>query len=415
MPCEAYLCKMQNKCDILVIGGGAAGFFTAIRCAELTPSAKIILLEKGKKVLQKVKISGGGRCNVTHACWEPKELVTHYPRGKKELLGPFHQFACGDTMDWFETRGVPLKIEDDGRVFPQSNSSQSIIDCLWDQVRKAKIEVRTQQDVVDLKAPSSDYKRWKVKTRNGELYEANQVMCCTGSSPRIWELLKQLGHQIVAPVPSLFTFNIKDKRIHGIPGISMPKTRLKIVDSKLEAAGPLLVTHWGLSGPAILKLSAWGARSLAERNYDFKLIVNWLANESDIESQLNSAKKKQAKKQVANKALFGLPNRLWQRLISAAKIYKENWGDLNKQQLQQLNQELTAGIYQVNGKSTFKDEFVTAGGIDLKEVNFKTFESKLFPGLYFAGEVLNIDAITGGFNFQAAWTGGWIAGGAMSV
>ena len=316
-------------------------------------------------------------------------------------------------MEWFENRGVPLKIEDDGRVFPQSNSSQSIIDCLWNQVRKANIEVRIQQDVIDIKAPGKDDTSWQVKTRNEECYEANQLFLGTGSNSRIWSLLHQLGHQIVEPVPSLFTFNIKDKRLHGIPGISMPKAQLKIEGSKLEANGPLLVTHWGLSGPAILKLSAWGARSLAERNYEFKLIVKWLSDENDVEAQLNLAKKKQARKQVANKAMFGLPNRLWQRLIAAAQIYKENWGDLNKQQLQDLRQELTAGSYQVKGKSTFKEEFVTAGGVDLKEINFKTFESKLFPGLFFAGEVLNIDAITGGFNFQAAWTGGWIAGNAM--
>ncbi len=405
---------MQNRTDILIIGGGAAGFFAAIRTAELKPGARIILLEKGKEVLRKVKISGGGRCNVTHACWEPKELSTYYPRGQKELVGPFHQFACGDTMEWFESRGVPLKIEKDGRVFPQSNKSQSIIDCLVKEVEKYGIEILTRQDVTKIDPPANPGKLWTVKTRKNEIYHAGRVMVASGSSNRMWNLLSDLGHRIVPPVPSLFTFNIVDERLAEIPGIAMPAAAVKVADSKLESVGPLLVTHWGLSGPAVLKLSAWGARALAEKKYDFNLIVNWLGDSVDVKNELESKKRDWAKRLVAAKPILGLPNRLWQKLIRAAEIGKENWADLNKKQLQQLLTELTAAVYPVKGKSTFKEEFVTAGGVDLKEINFKRFESKLFPGLFFAGEVLNIDAITGGFNFQAAWTGGWIAGTAMA-
>lgn len=427
--------------DVLIIGGGAAGFFAAIRCAELHPDLKIVLLERGKKTLQKVKISGGGRCNVTHACWTPRELSKHYPRGEKALLGPFTRFCTGDTVEWYEQRGVNLKTEADNRMFPTTDDSQTIINCLWQQVQKYHIEVRTQQNVNSLLAPTDDTAHWIVQTSD-QTYHADKVMMATGSNPRMWELLAGLGHKIVEPVPSLFTFNIKDERIADLAGLSARKAQVKVSGTKLSATGPLLITHWGMSGPGILKLSAWGARILAEKKYQFEIKVNWLyqltpdeygqwdlpnnfppAYQQYIESGvhfenvralLQQWKLDAAKKQISTQNVLGLPNRLWKKLCEAAAISPTlKWADANKKQINKLALELTEGSFQVHGKSTFKDEFVTAGGVALKEVNFKRFESKLLPNLFFAGEVLNIDAITGGFNFQAAWTGGWIAGGAM--
>ncbi|MDX1942389.1 MAG: NAD(P)/FAD-dependent oxidoreductase [Saprospiraceae bacterium] len=403
----------DKNIKIIVVGGGAAGFFAAIRCAELNPNAEVTILERGRNVLEKVKISGGGRCNVTHACWAPAELVKHYPRGERELLGPFHRFACGDTIDWFEKRGVELKIEEDGRMFPVSDDSQTIIDCLWDSAVKAGVKVQISLRVDDF-VFDEKISQWKI-TSEENIFIADKVLVASGSNPRIWEMLKTLGHTIVEPVPSLFTFNIKDERIRDLPGISVPEAFVQIKNSKLSAKGPLLITHWGMSGPAILKLSAWGARELASLKYSFTIEVNWLNQKPTIiQESLNDFKSTNPKKQVFANALFGLSIRLWKSLVLAANIPEEKkWADISKKELQMLVNQLCTGEFIVNGKSTFKEEFVTAGGVDLKEVNFKTFESKLFPGLYFAGEVLNIDATTGGFNFQAAWTGGWIAGEAM--
>jgi len=405
---------MSKQTTIIIIGGGAAGFFTAIRAAETAPEAKVVILEGGRQVLNKVKISGGGRCNVTHACWEPGALSKHYPRGEKELLGPFHRFACGDTVDWFAKRGVELKIEEDGRMFPVSDSSQTIIDCLWESVKKAGVEVIKGSRMEDLRPPSEKTGRWEIITK-GDRYHADRVMVATGSSPAVWRMLERLGHTIVTPVPSLFTFNIKDERIKGLPGLSVPKAAVEVMGSNLSATGPLLITHWGMSGPGILRLSAWGARELAARKYRFDIRVNWLnRHPEDIREALLKLKTAFAKKQVAANPQFELPGRLWTALVKAAGIRAgQRWATLSKQQIQRLAAELTQGRFAVNGKSTFKEEFVTAGGVDLREFDFKTFESKLFPGLFFAGEVLNIDAITGGFNFQAAWTGGWIAGCSM--
>jgi len=406
---------LDQRSKIIVVGGGAAGFFAAIRCAEMNPNAEVTILERGKSVLGKVKISGGGRCNVTHACWTPQELVEHYPRGKRELLGPFHHFACGDTVDWFEKRGVKLKIEDDGRMFPVTDDSQTIIDCLWASAKRAGVQVRTGQRV-DGFVFDENKKCWKILPEEKNIL-ADKLIVATGSNPRVWQQLAALGHTIVKPVPSLFTFNIKDQRIKNLLGISVPNARIRIKNSKLEATGPLLITHWGMSGPAILKLSAWGARELADFKYKFTVSVNWInQDEVFVLEKIRSLKEENAKKLVVKYAQFDLPNRLWQRLVAAANIPDDKrWADLTKEELQALSQQLHSADFQVNGKSTFKEEFVTAGGVDLREVNFKTFESKLLPGLFFAGEVLNIDAITGGFNFQAAWTGGWIAGAAMAV
>jgi len=392
--------------DVLIVGGGAAGFFTAINVAEKNPEFSIAILERGKEVLTKVSVSGGGRCNVTHACFVPNDLVKFYPRGEKELRGPFHQFCSGDTIEWFSNHGVELKIEDDGRMFPVSDSSQTIIDCFLTVAKKHKIEILTGQSVQSLYQAEDT---WKVET-NHQTFRCKNLVMTTGSNPKIWELLENLGHTIVPPVPSLFTFNIKDPRIKDLMGVSAFAT-VKVQNSKLSASGPLLITHWGMSGPGILRLSAWGARELFAKNYQFMLEVNWLndATLEETESHLKELKFEHAKKVVSKKSPFEFPNRLWESLVLASEISLETkWADLTKKQLQHLALQLTNGKFQVNGKSTFKEEFVTAGGIDLKEINFKTMESKVLPKVYFAGEIVNIDAITGGFNFQNAWTSGFM-------
>ncbi|MFL9831263.1 NAD(P)/FAD-dependent oxidoreductase [Flavobacterium sp. ST-87] len=406
---------MNQNFDIIIVGGGAAGFFTAINIVEKKPTLKVAILERAAEVLQKVRISGGGRCNVTHACFEPNELVKFYPRGEKELRGPFHQFCSGDTIEWFEKHGVELKIEEDGRMFPVSNSSQTIIDCFLNATKKLGISVLTVQRVQSIFNPEiSGENLWKIETQN-ESYLTEKLIMATGSNPKIWDLLQTYGHAIINPVPSLFTFNIKDSRIKELPGVSA-QVSVKVKDTKLTSTGPLLITHWGMSGPAILKLSAWGARILHDKNYQFSIFVNWLndVDTKEAEQLLKDLKQNQAKKLVAKKSPFELTNRLWESLVLASGISIETkWADLSKVQIQNLAGQLTNASFQVNGKSTFKDEFVTAGGIDLKEINFKTMESKLHRNLYFAGEIVNIDAITGGFNFQNAWTSGFILANAI--
>jgi predicted Rossmann fold flavoprotein len=403
---------MNQNYDIIIVGGGAAGFFTAINIVEKNPKLKVAILERGKEVLSKVRVSGGGRCNVTHACFEPNELVKFYPRGEKELRGPFHQFCSGDTIEWFEKHGVELKIEADGRMFPVSNSSQTIIDCFLKATQKLGISVLTGQSVQSI-FKKEDF--WKVETQS-ETYIAEKLILATGSNPKIWEMLQEFGHAIVSPVPSLFTFNIKDARIKELPGVAAQVT-VKVKDTKLTSTGPLLITHWGMSGPAILKLSAWGARTLFEKNYQFTIFVNWLndIDTEDAEKILKELKQEHSKKAVSKKSPFDFPNRLWESLVLASGIEAETkWADLSKVQLQNLTNQLTNATFQVNGKSTFKEEFVTAGGIDLKEINFKTMQSKLHENLYFAGEIVNIDAITGGFNFQNAWTSGFIVSNSIA-
>lgn len=403
---------MISKYDILIIGGGAAGFFTAINIVEKNPQLKVAILERGKTVLEKVRISGGGRCNVTHACFVPNDLAKFYPRGEKELRGPFHQFCSGDTIEWFEKHGVELKIEDDGRMFPTTDSSTTIINCFQNATKQLGIDVLTSHSVQSL-YKGDGY--WKVETHH-ESYLCQQLVMTTGSNPKVWEMLQELGHTIVPPVASLFTFNIKDARIKDLMGIAS-LAQVTVKDSKLDATGPLLITHWGMSGPGILRLSAWGARILAERNYQFSILVNWLPETTleEAATLLKDLKLEHAKKVVSKKSPLELPNRLWESLVIASGIAEDTkWADLSKLQLQQLAAQLTAGEYKVNGKSTFKEEFVTAGGIDLKEINFKTMQSKLHDGLYFAGEIVNIDAITGGFNFQNAWTSGFIVASQIS-
>ena len=402
----------MNK-KVIIIGGGAAGFFSAITTAESNQDLNTIILEKSSTVLQKVKVSGGGRCNVTHACFDPKELTSYYPRGNKELLGPFHKFMTGDTMQWFEDRGVPLKIESDNRVFPVSNSSQSIIDVLLNEARKNDVKIQLNHRVENIE---NENEKWKITTNKG-IFVADKVLIASGSNSNIWDLISTLGHTIIPPVPSLFTFKITDQRINEIPGVSVANTMVSIANSSFKSQGPLLITHWGISGPAVLKLSAFGARFLAEKNYQYNVHINWLSKPSyEVLDALKKMKKDHPKKQILLKSYFQeIPKRLWENLVIASEIkIEQRWADVSNKQLENLSNQLTKSVFNANGKTTFKEEFVTAGGIDLKEINFKRFESKLHKDLFFAGEVLNIDAVTGGFNFQNAWTGGYIAGKAMA-
>lgn len=399
---------------VIIIGGGAAGFFTAINTKEQNPSLDVTILEKGKEVLQKVKVSGGGRCNVTHACFDPKELTTFYPRGEKELLGPFHKFMTGDTFEWFENHDVPLKIENDNRVFPEANTSQAIIDCFQSAVDTLGITVLKNHGVNNIDKQNN---KWVVSTKEQQ-FETDYLVIAAGSSKKIWEMTTGLGHTVIDTVPSLFTFNIKDPRLTDLLGLSVPNATVKLAGTNLENSGPLLITHWGLSGPAVLKLSAFGARILATKNYQYNVHVNWVGVETEsVLEDLQNLKKNQARKQLRLKSPFtDIPRRLWERLVAAAEIKAtQNWGDLSNKQLLNLANQLTNGVFNANGRTTFKDEFVTAGGIDLKEINFKRFESKLHKNLFLVGEILNIDAVTGGFNFQNAWTGGYICAKAIAT
>lgn len=401
--------------DILIIGGGAAGFFTAINTAEKNPALKIAIIEKSKEVLSKVRISGGGRCNLTHAEFIPQNLVKNYPRGEKELLSPFHKFMCGDTMEWFENKGVSLKTEDDGRVFPASNSSQTIIDCFLKEIKKHQISLFTSHNVIDFQQVSN---LWEVKTTE-QFFTAEKIVIATGSNPKIWSLLASKGHTIVPPVPSLFTFNTSDNFIENLAGIStMAEVSLYDFNGnylKISNLSPLLITHWGFSGPAILKLSAWGARLLAEKDYRFVLRINWAVksseslNEESVFSLLQETKIAQSRKMIQNTPLFNLPKRLWLRILERSSLkISMLWNELNKTELRKLAQSLAKSEFHITGKSVFKEEFVTAGGVALNEINFKTYESKVLKNVYLAGEVIDVDAITGGFNFQNAWTAGAI-------
>ncbi len=416
--------------DVIVIGGGAAGFYSAIHIAEARPDLKIAILERGKEVLGKVKVSGGGRCNVTHAEFNPGELVKNYPRGEKELLGPFHTYCSGDTMAFFEKRGIPLKIESDGRMFPVSDSSQTIIDCFLNEADRLGIRILRHSAVVDIRRGIE----WEVVSIK-HTYHAKKIVVATGSNPKIWNLLKKLGHTLVPAVPSLFTFNIKDKRIKGIQGVSThaevdvleqrlfnPKITIKLRSRETEkplmtSEGPLMITHWGMSGPAILKLSAWGAKLLNEMKYRFWIRINWLP-EYSVEGLIGlfmQIKEIEAKKTVLRTKAVDVPRRLWTNLVRASGIEEtEKWADVTKTHLENLAHQLTQCEFLVDGKSTFKEEFVTAGGVNLKEIDFKTMGSKILPDFYFAGEVIDVDAITGGFNFQNAWTGGYIAAQAIA-
>lgn len=400
-----------NQQTLLVIGGGAAGFFCAVNAARMNPLLRVIILEKSSKVLSKVKVSGGGRCNVTHACFDVQELSKRYPRGEHFVRKAFHQFFTKDTIAWFEERGVKLKAEADGRMFPVTDSSQTIIDCLLREVNKYKVELLLNREVKKLEVENG---KWKVELNNSDSITADYVCIASGGFPKLqqFDWLKGTGHTIVPPVPSLFTFNIPHHPITQLMGVVVPEATIKIQSTKLKNTGPLLITHWGMSGPCVLKLSAWGARELQERNYDFTINVNWLndAKEQDVKEELQLIRNTNGSQKIVNNNLFHLPNRLWAFLLQEAGIKDEvRWADLPSKEQNKLIQLLCNHPFHVKGKTTFKEEFVTAGGVDLKQVDANTMQSKLHPNLFFAGEILDVDGVTGGFNFQHAWTSGFIA------
>jgi predicted Rossmann fold flavoprotein len=400
--------------QIVAIGGGAAGFFGAIACAEANPNARVTLLEAGKEPLAKVRISGGGRCNLTHACFDPARLVTYYPRGGKALRGAFSRFQPKDTIAWFESRGVKTKTEEDGRMFPVSDHSESIVHCLLETARSAGVQIITNSPVASVQKTREGF---SVELKRGHRIEADKVLIATGSSPLGYRVAKDAGHAIESPVPSLFTFQIKDPRLQDLLGVSVEKAQVRLVGTKLEQIGPLLITHWGMSGPAILKLSAWGARTLHEHRYQMPLLVNWLPdlNAEALRESLLQTKIDYPKRKILNHSPFDRPKRLWQSLARYCGIKDETpWAELSKNAVNGLVKELHQGEYRIGGKGVFKEEFVTCGGVRLQEIDFKTMESRLCPGLYFAGEVLDIDGVTGGFNFQSAWTTGYLAGMAMA-
>lgn len=405
---------MKQPIDLIVIGGGAGGFFAAINYAEKNPTHSVLILEKGKQVLGKVKVSGGGRCNVTHACFVPRDLVKFYPRGHKELMGPFSQFMTGDTMEWFESRGVNLKIEDDNRVFPTTDDSQTIIDCFLNEVNRLGITVQKQQTVLSFK-PEND--QWKVETTETTLVANRIVVATGGNSKPVLENLSQLGLKTIENIPSLFTFNTKDTRFRSLAGVVAPMAGVKIAKTKFKESGPLLITHWGVSGPSILKLSSVSARELHEMDYKFTILIDWCLNYDveDIKATFTEMRELHPKKSVINTNLFELPKRMWVSLVEYSKIPKErNWAEVGKKDLNRLQEVIKNSQIQVNGKSTNKEEFVSCGGVDLKEIDFTNFSTKKYPNMHIIGEVLNIDALTGGFNFQAAWTGGYVlANGAI--
>lgn len=395
--------------DVVVVGGGAAGIFAAINVANNNPNLKVAVLEKTSQLLAKVKVSGGGRCNVTHACFEPNELIKYYPRGSKELLSAFHQFQPGDIIAWFSERNVELKVESDGRMFPISDNSQTIIDCFFKEINRLNIVIELQTKVENITKTGNLFS----VTTNKQTLTCKKIILTTGGFNKAenYQFITDLRHTIETPVPSLFTFNLPKNLILNLQGI-VADVEIKIVGTKFSENGPLLITHWGFSGPAVLKLSAWAARYLFEKNYEFEVEINWLPifNEGELMQALQELKTEFSTKKISNAFDFNLPNKLKSYLIAKAEIDENlKWADVSKKQLQQLVAILLKDNYVSKGKTTFKQEFVTCGGIKLNEVNFKTMESKLVSNLYFAGEVLNIDALTGGFNFQSAWTTAWIA------
>ncbi len=411
----------KNYLEAIAIGGGAAGFFGAIACAETNPNIRVTLIEAGRKPLAKVRISGGGRCNVTHHCFDPVRLVENYPRGGKALRGAFTRFQPQDTVKWFESRGVKLKTEDDGRMFPVTDSSETIINCLIEAANKAGVKLLTGVGAKSVINHFLDDEKgnFEVELKNGKRLQCDRLLIATGSNPLGYRWAKNLGHKIESPVPSLFTFNIKDTRLKDLAGVRVDNVLVRLGQgkNKLEQTGALLITHWGVSGPAILKLSAWGARNLYDRKYNASLQINWLPehNQETIKQYLLQLKSEIPKKKISGYCPLNLPKRLWQSLVSYVGIKEQKiWTELSKQELNKLVIELVGGQYQITGKGVFKEEFVTCGGVSLKEINFKTMESKKCPNLYFAGEILDIDGVTGGFNFQSAWTTSWLAGKAMS-
>lgn len=436
---------MSHPQRIVVVGGGAAGFFGAIAAAETYPDTQIVLLEAGRQLLAKVRISGGGRCNVTHSCFEPALLVQHYPRGGKALRGPLSRFQPQDTISWFAARGVKLKTEADGRMFPISDSSTTIVDCLIEAAQTAGVKIHTgaavaavsrrvNSTVAPILATTTAAARNALAVPPSgstvanadfeiclkrETLHCDRLLLTTGSSAQGYQLARALGHTIHPPVPSLFTFNMLDSRLEDLAGVSVEAVHLRLVTAagdKLEQSGPLVITHWGLSGPAVLKLSAWGARVLHQHHYQATLWINWLPQytQETLRQELLASKSRWSRRVITSTCPVPLPRRLWQRLVVSSGIpADQRWAELSNKVLHQLVKELIQGSYAIQGKGAFKEEFVTCGGVNLKEVNLKTMESRCCPGLFFAGEILDIDGVTGGFNFQSAWTTAWLAGQAI--
>jgi len=407
---------IQPNWDVVITGGGPAGFFAAIRCAELNPNLRVLIIERASQTLGKVLISGGGRCNVTHACFDPAKLITFYPRGGNELRGAFSRFQASDTVEWFESRNVKLKTESDGRMFPVTDSSETIADCLRQAAKKAGVEVHVGVSLLGVEKDQKTGFRLQLR-REAEVFSIHtkKVLLATGGDRKTLDIVKSLGHAAEEPVPSLFTFNIKDKRIDGLAGVAVEHVTLRL--GTITQQGALLITHWGMSGPAVLRTSAWGARELHAKEYQAALKVNWLG-EMSVEKALevlsrNKEWKENARKKISTTPAFSqVPLRLWKQLTGF--IGEKNWADISKAEMRSLAEELTAGEFMIEGKGQFKDEFVTCGGVKLNEVDFKTMQSRVVGNLFFAGEVLNIDGVTGGFNFQSAWTTGWLAGSALA-
>ena len=406
----------MNKKRLVIIGGGAAGFFCAVNAARMNPLLEVMIIEKSSKLLSKVRVSGGGRCNVTHHCFSMAEMIKKYPRGAGFLKKAFHHFFTTDTIQWFKERGVELKTEADGRMFPVSNTSQTIVDCLMKEANKYSVEILMNREAGELSIVNG---QWAIDFKDDKSITADYVCIASGGYPKAiqFDWLKKLGHTIEEPVPSLFTFNMPGNSITELMGVVADNATVKINGTKLSSQGPLLITHWGMSGPAILKLSAWGARELSNSNWHFTISVNWASeyNENTAREKLQSIRFETAAKKIINTNPFTLPQRLWQYLLKQSDINEDiRWADLPAKEQNKLIKNLCVQEFIVKGKTTFKEEFVTAGGISLNEIDHNTLQSKIAPNLFFAGEVLDVDGITGGFNFQNAWTTGWIAAKAVS-
>jgi predicted Rossmann fold flavoprotein len=406
----------KNAYDLIVAGGGAAGFFGAIQAAEMRPGIRIMILEKSTKLLSKVKVSGGGRCNVTHHCYDAVRLSRHYPRGEKQLKNVFKLFQAKDMVDWFNQKAVSLKVEEDGRMFPVTDNSQTIIDCFMREAARLNIRIETGEGVT---AVVQENARFRISTQSGKEYSAKKILIAIGGTPntRAYDWIASLGHTISPPIPSLFTFNDSEKKFKDLMGIAVPTAEVKITGTKFSEVGPLLITHWGLSGPAVIKLSSWAAQYLHDQKYEFTALVSWIgpAREEEIRLLLANHKGERGKQKVISNPLFSLPQRLWLRLCELSDIEENKiWAELPQKNINRLLEFLIRSPFQIMGKTTFKEEFVTCGGVDLKEINMETMQSVKVEGIYFAGEVLNIDGETGGFNFQSAWSTAYAAAKAIA-
>lgn len=407
----------MKEFDLIVIGGGAAGFFGAINAAITNPNLSILILEKTNKLLSKVRVSGGGRCNVTHHCFEPTPLSKHYPRGQQELKKLFRFFQAKDVVAWFDQRGVKLKTEEDGRMFPITNQSETIIDCFLSEAYRLNIKIEKNAEVINVKSENTGF---SVLDSNQRKYQSKKILIANGGMPKrsAYQWIVELGHSLVDPIPSLFTFNDSLKKFKDLMGVSVENATVQIAGTKFKESGPVLITHWGLSGPAVIKLSSWAAEYLFQKNYEFVALVNWTGqySEDDVRDSLNTYRLEHPKQKIVGHALYGLPNRLWVRLCLLSEIDDlKIWGEIPKKNLNRLIENLVRCEFRIKGKTTFKEEFVTCGGVSLNEIDLNTMESKIVPGVYFAGEVLDIDGETGGFNFQSAWTTAFVAAKAITL